>query len=105
MSEYYTHIIHLLSIPIYGIIIPLEILLSHAQGWKFYSWKQTALNVYLNLLNVGVDLMLRGLALGVLIFFSGYALDNTLQPLWYWILLFLCEDLLFWTEHFVDHHV
>ena len=47
MNAYYTHIIHLLSIPIYGVIIPLEILLSHVHGWKFYTWKQTLLNVYL----------------------------------------------------------
>lgn len=105
MNDYYTHIFHLLSIPIYGIIIPLEILLSHLHGWKFYSWKQTALNIYLNLLNVCVDLLLRGIALAVLIFFAQFAIHNTLAPALYWIALFLCEDLLFWTEHFVDHHV
>src|ERR1044071_3029441 len=105
MSEYYTHIIHLLSIPIYGIIIPLEILLSHLHGWKFYSWKQTAINIYLNLLNVGIDLLLRGVALGVLIFFGHYAINNTLSPVAYWIILFFLEDIIFWFEHFVDHHV
>ena len=105
MNEYYTHLIHLLSIPIYGIIIPLEIVLSHMQGWKFYSWKQTILNVYLNLLNIGFDLLLRGVALGVLVFVAQAAVNNTLSPLFYWLLLFLCEDLLFWAEHFVDHHV
>ena len=105
MNEYYTHLIHLFSIPIYGIIIPLEIVLSHMHGWKFYSWKQTLLNIYLNLLNVGFDLLLRGLALIVLVFFSGYAVTNTLNPLLYWLLLFVCEDIVFWVEHFVDHHV
>ncbi len=105
MNDYYTHIIRLLSIPIYGIIIPLEILLSHIEGWKFYSWKQTAINVYLNLLNVGFDLLLRGVALGVLIFFSGFAVKNTLSPVAYWTILFFCEDILFWLEHYVDHHV
>ncbi len=105
MNDFYTHILHLVSIPIYGIIIPLEILLCHVHGWKFYSWKQTALNVYLNLLNVGVDLLLRGLALAVLVFFAQFSIHNTLQPVWYWVFLFLCEDILFWTEHFVDHHV
>lgn len=105
MNEYYTHIIHLLSIPIYGIIIPLEIVLSHLHGWKFYSWKQTLVNIYLNLLNVGVDLLLRGVALGVLVFFARFALPNALSPVLYWALLFLGEDLLFWLEHFVDHKV
>lgn len=105
MNEHFTHILHLLSIPIYGIIIPAEILLSHSHGWKFYSWRQTLINIYLNLLNVGVDLLLRGVALAVLIFFGQYAIHNTLHPIAYWLILFLCEDLLFWLEHFVDHHV
>lgn len=105
MNDYYKHIFQLVAFPIYGIIIPLEILLSHFYGWKFYTWKQTAANVYLNLLNVGVDLLLRGVALGVLVFFAGFSIKNTLSPLPYWILLFLFEDLFFWLEHFVDHRV
>lgn len=63
------------------------------------------MNVYLNLLNFGVDLLLRGVALFVLIFFSQYHLPIHWSPLWYWIFLFLLEDFLFWLEHFVDHHV
>jgi sterol desaturase/sphingolipid hydroxylase (fatty acid hydroxylase superfamily) len=105
MNDYYTHIIHLLSIPIYGIIIPLEILLSHLHGLRLYSWRQTLLNVYLNLLNVGVDLLLRGVALAVLVFCGQYAIQNTLPPVLYWLLLFLGEDFLFWLEHLVDHRV
>lgn len=105
MNDHYTHIIQLLSIPIYGIIIPLEIVLSHMHGWKFYTWKQTLLNIYLNLFNAGLDLLLRGVALGVLVFAARYAMPNHLGPVWYWLLLFLGEDLLFWLEHFVDHRV
>ncbi|MEO6833435.1 MAG: sterol desaturase family protein [Chitinophagaceae bacterium] len=105
MNDYYKHIFQLIAFPIYGIVIPLEILLSHFYGWKFYTWKQTAVNVYLNVLNVGVDLLLRGVALGVLIFFAGFSIKNTLSPLPYWVLLFLLEDVFFWLEHFVDHRV
>ncbi|MBS1644311.1 MAG: sterol desaturase family protein [Bacteroidetes bacterium] len=105
MNGYYQHILLLVSIPIYGIIIPIEILLSHFYGWKFYSWRQTAINFYLNLLNAGIDILLRGVALAVLIFFSQYALANTLSPVFYWLFLFLMEDLFFWLEHFVDHRV
>jgi sterol desaturase/sphingolipid hydroxylase (fatty acid hydroxylase superfamily) len=105
MNEYYTHIIHLLSIPIYAVIIPLEILLSHLHGLRLYSWRQTLMNVYLNLLNVGVDLLLRGVALAVLIFCGQFAVHNTLPPVLYWLILFLSEDLLFWLEHFIDHRV
>lgn len=105
MDEYYDHLIRLIHVPIFCIIIPLEIVLSHVHGWKFYSWKQTLLNVYLNVLNFGVDLALRGLALGVLVYFSAFAPANTLHPVLYWLLLFLFEDFFFWLEHFVDHNV
>lgn len=103
--SYRDQICVLFSLPIYLFFIPLEILLSHFNGWKLYSWKETAMNVYLNLLNFGVDLALRGFALFVLLFFFQYHLPIQWSPVWYWVGLFLLEDFLFWLEHFVDHHV
>ena len=105
MTELHRHILQLFAIPIYAILIPLELLLSHFHEWKFYSWKETLMNVYLNLLNAGIDLILRGVALMVLLFAFRYHIALDLHPIVYWALLFLLEDLLFWTEHFVDHHV
>ncbi len=105
MSEFHKHILLLFSIPIYAILIPLEIILSNFHNWKFYSWKETLINVYLNLTNAGIDLLLRGVAFAVLIFFYQFHLVNDWNPILYWVLLFLCEDVLFWLEHFVDHHV
>lgn len=105
MTELHRHILQLFAIPIYAVLIPLELLLSHFHDWKFYSWKETLMNVYLNLLNAGIDLLLRGVALIVLLFFFRFHLQPDLHPVIYWAALFLLEDLLFWTEHFVDHHV
>lgn len=62
-------------------------------------------NIYLNIVNFGIDLSLRGVALYVLVFFAQYKISISYNPLWYWFLLFLCEDFLFWLEHFVDHNV
>lgn len=108
MNEWQQQLLLLFSIPIYAILIPLEILLSHFNGWKFYGWKQTAMNVYLNLVNAGVDLLLRGVAFWVLIYFYQHfhwVEHSAWHPVVYWVLLFLLEDALFWLEHFVDHHV
>lgn len=105
MDEIQKHILLLLSIPIYAILIPLEILLSHFYHQRFYSWKETLMNVYLNLANAGLDLLLRAFALGILIFFYQFHLVNHWHPIFYWFALFLLEDVLFWLEHFVDHHV
>jgi len=104
MDQLQKQILLLFSIPIYAIIIPLEILLSNFQNRNFYSWKETAVNVYLNLLNSGIDIILRlFVGLTVLNFFFQYHLSINWNPIVYWILLLFVEDLLFWLEHFVDH--
>ncbi len=96
----------LFSIPIYAIIIPAEILLSNFKHRKFYSWKETAMNIYLNLLNAGVDMLLRlFIAFALLNFIYQYHLPINWPPVLYWIVLLFGEDLLFWTEHYVDHTV
>ncbi len=105
MDLLHKQILLLLSIPIYAVLIPLEIALSHFHGWKLYSLKETILNIYLNLVNAGIDLLLRGVAFAVLFFFYQFRPEINLRPIIYWSMLFLCEDVLFWLEHYVDHHV
>ncbi|MCD6063253.1 MAG: fatty acid hydroxylase [Flavipsychrobacter sp.] len=105
MDQLHQQILLLFSIPIYAVLIPLEIFLSHFHHWKFYSWKETLVNIYMNAASAGVDLLLRGVALAVLMFFSQYQLHIQWNPIVYWVLLFLCEDIMFWLEHYVDHSV
>ena len=98
------NILLLLSIPIYAIIIPLEIILSNFKHRKFYTWRETLMNLYLNAVNTGVDLALRVLiGLTVLNFFYRYHIVIEWNPIIYWILLLFTEDFLFWVEHYVDH--
>ena len=104
MDELHQQILLLFSIPIYAIIIPLEIVLSNFKRLHFYSWKETAMNVYLNLLNAGIDLALRFIiGLSVLTFFAHYHLHINWNPVAYWVVLLFAEDFLFWVEHVVDH--
>jgi len=105
MNALYKEILLVFSIPIYALFIPLEIILSNFHQHKFYSWKETAMNIYLNLLNAGIDLSMRVVALAVLIFFYNYSLSIHWNPIAYWICLLFAEDLFFWVEHFVDHNV
>ena len=105
MDELHKQIVLLVSIPIYAILIPLEILLSSFQHTRFYSWKETAVNVYLNLLNAGINFFLEFVALAVLAFFFRFHLAAGWNPVVYWVVLFLGEDVLFWLEHYVDHSV
>jgi len=105
MEKFHEQIILLFSIPIYGILIPLEIILSQYHHKKYYSWKETLINFYMNLTAAGIDLLLRGVALSILLYFSQFSLAVQWSPVMYWVVLFLAEDFLFWVEHFVDHKV
>ncbi len=106
MDQLQKQILLLFSIPIYAVIIPLEILLSNFRRQKFYSWKETFVNIYLNILNAGIDLLLRlFIAFALLTYLFQYHLLINWNPIIYWIILLFGEDLLFWTEHFVDHSV
>jgi sterol desaturase/sphingolipid hydroxylase (fatty acid hydroxylase superfamily) len=106
MDQLQKQILLLFSIPIYAVIIPLEIILSNFRRQQFYSWKETFVNIYLNLLNAGIDLLLRlFIAFALLTYLFQYHLLINWNPIIYWIVLLFSEDFLFWVEHYVDHSV
>lgn len=99
------HLLLLFSTPLYAIVIALEVLLSHFRKQKTYSIKDTIQNVYLMLLNGGIDLLFRSVYLGiVLLFFYSHRIANPIQNPWiYWILLLVFEDLMYYWLHRIDH--
>jgi sterol desaturase/sphingolipid hydroxylase (fatty acid hydroxylase superfamily) len=105
MDRIHNQILLLFSIPIYAVIIPLEILISNFVGLRYYTLKETLVNVYLNLLNTGLDIVLRlFIGLNLLNFFYQFHLNIQWNVYAYWVVLLLGEDLCFWLEHYVDHH-
>ena len=95
----------LLSTPFYLVIIGLEVLLSHLQHRKAYTLKDTATNVYLMLLNGGIDLAFRIVYLVILNFFYLHAWISFENVLVYWGLLLLLEDFLYYWLHRFDHEI
>jgi len=97
----------LVSTPIYIVVIGLEIILSHIHVKKYYSVKDTIINVYLCIMNGLIDLLFRGIYLFVILawFYSFHFIDLSSNPYIYWSLLFILEDLAFYVEHYVDHYV
>ncbi len=97
-------ILILISTPIYLLVIGGEILLSHFQKLPTYSVKDTLQNIYLMLLNAGIDLLFRGIYIGIVLnfFYSHRLIDLTIS--WkYWVILFLFEDFMYYWLHRVDH--
>jgi sterol desaturase/sphingolipid hydroxylase (fatty acid hydroxylase superfamily) len=96
----------LFSTPIYLIIIALELLLSHLQHRKSYTLKDTFTNIYLMLLNAGLDLSCRAvLYFGVLHYFYTHAVYSWHTGLLYWIMLLLAEDFMYYWLHRFDHEI
>ncbi len=92
-----------LSTPTYIILIGLEFLLSHWQKRKYYDIADSVTNVYLMLLNMGLDLLLRVFTIAVLMFFYQYRFFTFESAFWYWFTLFIAEDLVFYWLHRIDH--
>ena len=94
----------LISTPLYLLVIGFEVILSHLHLKKYYSFKDTFINIYLCTLNAVIDLLFRAVYIVILITIYGFHfVDLTFSPFLYWLLLFILEDLAFYIEHRVDH--
>ena len=98
-------ILILTSTPIYIIIIGLEILLSNYQHRKLYTWKDTIANIYLMLLNGGIDLLFRVVYLVVLNYFYQHHFISITNVVAYWFVLLIAEDFLYYWLHRFDHEI
>lgn len=94
-----------ISTPIYFVIIGLEVLLTHLQHRRAYTVKDTLTNLYLMLLNSGIDLGFRIVYLAVLQFFFVHTMWHWHHPIVYWAILLLAEDFMYYWLHRWDHEV
>ncbi len=95
----------LFSTPVYVIIIGLELLLSHLQHRKLYSWKDTVSNVYLMLLNATIDLAFRVIYVAILVQVFDHKLFSWKMGVSYWVMLVLAEDFIYYWLHRFDHEI
>ena len=94
-----------ISTPVYIFIIGLELLLSHLQHRKAYTLKDAAANLYLMLMNTGIDLAFRIIYLAILNYFYLHALIRIEQGVLYWFMLVILEDFLYYWLHRFDHEI
>lgn len=87
-------------------MILAEIILSNIQHRKFYSVKETILNIYLSILNGGIDVLFRVIYIGVLLWFYEHRIIGSWNSaLLYWIAIFIAEDFMYYWEHRFDHQI
>ncbi len=83
----------------------MEMLFSNFRSKGYYSVRGTIYNIYLMLLNMGLDLVFLFITVGVLGFFYEMSLFRISEPWVYWMVLLIIEDLVFYFLHYVDHYV
>src|SRR2546421_124014 len=105
MRAVYEQWLILISTPFYMAIIALEVLLSNYHDRKLYSWKDTATNLYLMLLNSAIDLLFRGFYIALLAYCYQHRYMEWHQAMMYWVLLLLAEDFLYYWLHRFDHEI
>lgn len=95
-----------ITTPLYASIILFEIIGSHLHLKKYYSVKETFINLYLTLLNGSIDLLFRSIYLFIILqwFYNNSIASFHSHAFLYWSLLFVLEDCMFYIEHRVDHY-
>lgn len=94
-----------ISTPVYAIVIGAEIFFSALHNQPRYTKKGTLENIFLMLLNMGLDVLMRGICLLILDFFYRFHFVAWNNPWAYWIVLLIGQDFLFYVLHYVDHYV
>ena len=95
----------LISTPIYIFIIGLEVFLSNYHQRKLYTWKDTAINLYLMVTNSAIDLLFRVIYIAILGYCYEHRWINFTHVFTYWFILVLAEDFMYYWLHRFDHEI
>lgn len=105
MEEFRELVLILTTTPIYALVIGLEMWYSHKHHRHLYSTKGTLSNVYLTVLNMGLDVIMRTACLFILNYFFQFRfVDSYANIFVYWTLLFFTEDFMYYWLHRIDHY-
>ena len=105
MEDFRESLLVLLTVPIYAVVIGFELFYSYFNKKGLYSTGGIVQNVYLTLMNMSLDVLIRGVCLLVLnYFYTFHFTDFTGTPILYWAVLVISEDFMFYWLHRVDHY-
>ena len=97
-------IIYTYSVPLFVVVIVLELAYSNLRGLRLYSFKDSLTSATFALSNLGLDMLFKGLSFAVLGWcFVHRVVDWHAEGVLYWALLIVLQDLAYWLQHTVDH--
>lgn len=104
MQELPESVLIAISTPIYIIVIGAELLFSYFHQKHYYSTKGILANIYLSVLNLSLDILVRGICLLVLNYFYQFKFVEIENEIAYWTVLVIAQDFMFYWLHRVDHY-
>ena len=105
MNEFRESLLVLISVPIYAIVIGFEFFYSYFKNKGLYTTKGLLSNIYLTSLNMGLDILIRGLCLLILDYFFQFRFYTwSGNVILYWAVLVVAEDFMYYWLHRVDHY-
>lgn len=97
--------VYMYATPVHIALILFEMFYSYKHREHRYSTSDTATNLYMAILNFGLDIILKAIGIGVMFFFYQYRIfDLNTAVWWYWVGVFLLQDFAYYVHHYVDHH-
>lgn len=109
MSDFFTGtlegVLFIVTTPLYVLFIGLEIFLSARYRNERYTISDTRDNLFLMVANIGVDVLMRMIGMGMLMFCFQHSFYSVDRPWLYWSLCLVLQDFSFWLMHYIDHSV
>lgn len=93
-----------ISTPIYSVLILLEVVVSNYKRNRYYSFKETVMNFWLNIANTALGLGIKVGILSILGWFFSFHLVTWQPSILYWVVLFFGVDICFYFEHRCEHY-
>lgn len=94
------------SIPLTFLLICIELYIGYRQQKKYYSYVDTRDNVLLGIVFAGIEALLGGACLLMLITIHDHGFKMAPSNIYvYWLTLYFSEDLIYYTMHYLDHNI
>ena len=96
-------VLYAYSVPLFVVVILIEAIYSYVHRRGLYRTTDTLKSAYFALINIGLDLVMKGFSF----FMLGWAYSHRLfeiDNIWlYWLLLIPLQDLAYYVHHYMDH--
>ncbi len=97
-----------ISLPVYLVFIVTEIFIGIKQRKELYSWKDSAISIWLGIAGALIDISIKFLTFGVLDWCNQHAIYKpdllTYYPIIAWFLVFVGQDFCFYWLHRTEHY-